>query len=88
MACVGLGRGIAFSQAFGRRVQSHIAGPAAAARAMPLKIVVEPILPATRQYEAALVLVRPDQFVAWCGDAANDANAVLSCAVGDGLSPI
>ena len=61
---------------------------AAAARALPLKIVVEPVLPSTRQYEAALVLVRPDQFVAWCGDAANDANAVLSCAVGDGLSPI
>ncbi len=61
---------------------------AAAMRAVPLTVVEEPLTPPTREYEAALVLVRPDQFVAWCGDAANDATAVLARAVGDDPSQL
>ena len=47
---------------------------AAAARGVPLKIVR---LPPNDLYRSKLVLVRPDQHIAWHGDATNDAMAVI-----------
>jgi 2-polyprenyl-6-methoxyphenol hydroxylase-like FAD-dependent oxidoreductase len=58
----------------------------AEARGIPLSVVSERRGGEARQaYGAALVLVRPDQFVAWRGDDAAEAEAALSCAVGEGL---
>jgi hypothetical protein len=56
---------------------------AANALAVPLKVVTGTV-PA---YEAAHVLVRPDQFVAWAGDEAPIPDAVLRRATGHTLDP-
>jgi 4-hydroxyisophthalate hydroxylase len=58
---------------------------AAAARtlAMPLEIVRDSGAPARDVYERERILVRPDNFVAWCGDAQNcDAAEILKQAIG------
>ena len=49
---------------------------AAAARGMPLKII-RPAPPERHLYDRKLILVRPDQHIAWHGDAAGDALAVI-----------
>ena len=49
---------------------------AAAARGVPLKIV-RPAPPDQPLYHTKLVLVRPDQHIAWHGDAADDAAKVV-----------
>ena len=46
---------------------------AAQARGIPLHIVRESQIDGREDYEAQLVLVRPDQFVAWCGNEVNGA---------------
>jgi hypothetical protein len=56
---------------------------AAAALKIPLKVVRTAPTPALERYAARLVLVRPDQFVAWAGDAAGaDAADILARAAG------
>ncbi len=51
---------------------------AARARKIPLKVVRDEYSGGREDYEARLVLVRPDQYVAWTGDAAPaDADAVM-----------
>ncbi|MYZ48960.1 FAD-dependent monooxygenase [Propylenella binzhouense] len=56
---------------------------AAAARSIPLSVVRDDRSGARARYEADLVLVRPDQFVAWAGSGTSvDAGAVLACAIG------
>ncbi len=55
---------------------------AAAAQGVPLKVVRDDGADERADYEARLVLVRPDQFVAWAGDEAADAAAILRRAVG------
>jgi 2-polyprenyl-6-methoxyphenol hydroxylase-like FAD-dependent oxidoreductase len=55
---------------------------AAKARRVPLKIVAD-LAPAARQnYGASLILVRPDQHVAWTGETAGDADAIIQRAAG------
>jgi 2-polyprenyl-6-methoxyphenol hydroxylase-like FAD-dependent oxidoreductase len=55
---------------------------AAQARKVPLKIVRD-IAPAAREnYGASLILVRPDQHVAWTGETAPDADAILQKVTG------
>ena len=55
---------------------------AAATLGIPLKLVNDTLAEGREAYEARLVLVRPDQFVAWAGqEAPADAVAVLSRAV-------
>jgi FAD binding domain-containing protein/aromatic ring hydroxylase-like protein len=49
---------------------------AAATRGVPLK-VIRPAPPEKHLYDRRLVLVRPDQHIAWHGDAAEDAAAVI-----------
>jgi 2-polyprenyl-6-methoxyphenol hydroxylase-like FAD-dependent oxidoreductase len=56
---------------------------AAATLRMPLTIVRDTRSDGREAYEARLVLVRPDQFIAWTGDAApTNVEAVLSRAIG------
>lgn len=55
---------------------------AAAAAAVPLKIVRDTRDNGREGYEAALVLVRPDQYVVWAGESAGDAAAVLKRVTG------
>ncbi len=56
---------------------------AATARKVPLKIVRDTQGGGREDFEARLILVRPDQYVAWTGDAAPaDAGAVLAKAAG------
>jgi 4-hydroxyisophthalate hydroxylase len=50
----------------------------ARARHIPLKVIRETYAGGREDYEARLVLVRPDQYVAWTGDGAPaDADAVM-----------
>jgi 2-polyprenyl-6-methoxyphenol hydroxylase-like FAD-dependent oxidoreductase len=56
---------------------------AAASLAMPLKVICDTYRDGRETYGCRLVLVRPDQFVAWAGDAApGDPLALLRKAVG------
>ena len=56
---------------------------AAQALHAPLEIIVSQITDETAAYGHKLVLVRPDQFVAWAGDRAGaDAQAILAQAIG------
>lgn len=59
---------------------------AAAALAVPLAVVTAPAAGEVTRYQAALVLVRPDHFVAWSSDSAaaglDEARRVLACAAG------
>ena len=49
---------------------------------LPLTVVADTLDGGRERYGASLVLVRPDQFVAWAGNATPDATAVLQRAVG------
>jgi hypothetical protein len=52
---------------------------AAASLSIPLKVIQDTNNEARLKYEAKLVLVRPDQFVAWAGDAApSDAKSLFA----------
>jgi 2-polyprenyl-6-methoxyphenol hydroxylase-like FAD-dependent oxidoreductase len=56
---------------------------AATALGIPLKIIRDSARDGREAFERKLILVRPDQYVAWTGDAMPpDACAVLACAVG------
>jgi hypothetical protein len=56
---------------------------AAQALHAPLEIIVSQITDETAAYGHKLVLVRPDQFVAWAGERAGaDAQAILAQAIG------
>jgi hypothetical protein len=57
-------------------------GAAAEELGVPLKIVEDTREDGREKYGAALVLVRPDQFVAWAGDSTADAKAILARAIG------
>lgn len=55
---------------------------AARQRAIPLHVVRDSNKDGREAYEAKLVLVRPDQFVAWCANDVSDAGAILARATG------
>jgi 2-polyprenyl-6-methoxyphenol hydroxylase-like FAD-dependent oxidoreductase len=55
---------------------------AARARGVPLKIVHDIASSARDNYGTPLILVRPDQHVAWAGDTASDADAIIEKVTG------
>jgi 2-polyprenyl-6-methoxyphenol hydroxylase-like FAD-dependent oxidoreductase len=57
---------------------------AAAARKVPLKVVRDTFSGGREAYGHRLILVRPDQFVAWTGDKVSDADGVIRKAAGQG----
>lgn len=57
---------------------------AARVRGIPLDIVADSAQDGRDRYAAKLILVRPDEYVAWCGDDAADPAAILSRACGYG----
>jgi hypothetical protein len=45
---------------------------------IPLKIIRDTRADGREAYRASLILIRPDQFIAWCGDhPANNLNAIM-----------
>ena len=55
---------------------------AAAARNISLTIVRDDACDGREKYAAALVIVRPDHFVAWAGDAIDDADRIIARSIG------
>jgi len=55
---------------------------AAARLGIPLRVIRDTASGGREKYEARLILVRPDQFVAYAGDNADDASDILMRAVG------
>jgi 2-polyprenyl-6-methoxyphenol hydroxylase-like FAD-dependent oxidoreductase len=55
---------------------------ATARRKVPLKIIGDTRAGRRESYGCKLILVRPDQFIAWCGDEISDADALIAKAVG------
>lgn len=55
---------------------------AARERQVPLKIVRDSGSAARQNYGASLILVRPDQHVAWAGDTASEAAAIMQRVIG------
>ena len=50
---------------------------------VPLKVIRDTQEDGREKYEAKLVLVRPDQYIVWCGDSApDDASGVLKKVTG------
>src|SRR5262249_54082474 len=63
----------------------HAFEQAAAALNIPLKVVRDSYADGRTKYEARMILVRPDQFIAWCGDRAPDkAGVVMHTVAGRG----
>ena len=60
---------------------------AAASPSIPLKLVEDSFSGGREAYGRRLILVRPDQFIAWTGDAAPDAISLLGKATGQGRLP-
>jgi len=60
---------------FGAGEDADSLATAAGARGVPLKVLY--LEPRPDLYRSKLVLVRPDQHIAWCGDAAADASAII-----------
>jgi hypothetical protein len=58
----------------------------ARARRIPLKVIRDTCADGREDYQARLVLVRPDQYVAWTGDTAPaDADAVMRKVAGQAV---
>jgi hypothetical protein len=59
---------------------------AASELGVPLKVIKDSAIDGREKYQSRLILVRPDQFVAWTGDEADPAK-VLHRAIGGSTSP-
>jgi hypothetical protein len=55
---------------------------AADALGVPLAVCADTAAEGRQEYGARLVLVRPDQFVAWAGDRAHNPEAILARVIG------
>jgi hypothetical protein len=73
----------------GPRIDTHALEAAAQARGVPLTVVELPRDDLRRLYARDLVLIRPDQHVAWRGDSApRDADALLATVTGAALASL
>ena len=54
---------------------------------MPLKVVRDSYGGGREAYEARMILVRPDRYIAWTGISVSDATALLGKAVGRATAP-
>ena len=63
----------------------HAFEAAANANKIPLKVIRDSYADGREQYESKLILVRPDQYVVWTGDAlSGDAARIMTKVVGLG----
>ena len=60
---------------------------AAAALGMPLKILVQPVNKLNRLYGCDFALIRPDHYIAWCGNTLDQAADVLALVGGKLVEP-
>ncbi len=61
---------------------------AAAGLAVPLKLLVQPVKKLHALYGCDYALIRPDHYIAWCGNSLDDALDMLACATGKVLEPV
>lgn len=61
---------------------------AAAGLGMPLKLLVQPLKKLNALYGCDYALIRPDHFIAWCGNSVDDALDMLARATGKVLEPV
>lgn len=61
---------------------------AAAGLGMPLKLLVQPVKKLHALYGCDYALIRPDHYIAWCGDSLDDALDMLARAVGKSLETV
>ena len=60
---------------------------AAAGLGLPLKILVQPVKKLKALYGCDYALIRPDHYIAWCGDRLDQAADLLACVAGKTLEP-
>ena len=61
---------------------------AATGLGMPVKLLVQPAKKLNALYGCAYAIIRPDQYIAWCGDSLDDALDMLARASGKVLEPV
>jgi len=61
---------------------------AAADVGMPLKLLVQPVKTLNALYGCNYALIRPDHYIAWCGDSLDDAAYMLALVVGKALESV
>jgi 2-polyprenyl-6-methoxyphenol hydroxylase-like FAD-dependent oxidoreductase len=60
---------------------------AAADLGMPLKLLVQPVKKLHALYGCDYALIRPDHYIAWCGDSLDEAVEMLAIVAGKSLEP-
>ncbi len=61
---------------------------AAAVLGMPLKLLAQPVKKLNALYGCNFALIRPDHYIAWCGDTIDDALGVLGLVTGKSLEAV
>jgi 2-polyprenyl-6-methoxyphenol hydroxylase-like FAD-dependent oxidoreductase len=61
---------------------------AAAGLGVPLKLLVQPVKKLNTLYGCDYALIRPDHYIAWCGDSLDDAADMLALVAGKSLEPV
>ena len=61
---------------------------AAAGLGVPLKLLVQPVKALHALYGCDYALIRPDHYIAWCGDSLDDASGVLGLVTGKSLETV
>jgi hypothetical protein len=78
-----LGRGYTLIALDAPKTDVEALRQAAAAQGVPFKVVADTYAGGRKEYGCRMILVRPDQFIAWTGDAGPaDAPALMSKVAG------